>query len=228
MLKEKSKDLKTVAYDSIKELIILNEFKQGKQLKIEELENILRISRTPIREALLKLANESFVRIKPRVGFFVRGITKKEFDELFEIRELVEVFAVKKTVKLITLEGINVLKNLDIKARELIKQIENNGLTKDDISKFLGMEKEFHSYIINNAHNNNLTIFMEKLDDLIARQRMLAIQASFKNVYDSIDEHHNIIEAIKYRDIMLAANLMRSHLVNAKYRLKSYNTFEIS
>jgi DNA-binding GntR family transcriptional regulator len=91
----KPKDFKTWAYESIKDLIINNQFGPGTQLKVEELENSLNISRTPIREALLALQNEGLIEIKSRVGFFVKGITKKEFNDLFEMRELLEVCAIK-------------------------------------------------------------------------------------------------------------------------------------
>jgi DNA-binding GntR family transcriptional regulator len=221
----KPTDLKTWAYNSIKELIVSGQFGSGQQLKIEELEGILNISRTPIREALLSLLHEGLVEVKSRVGFFVRSVTKKEFDDLFEVRELLEVFAVKKTVALISSDEVNRLGLIDKESAAIGKLLKDDNFSPDDAARFLACEIEIHSIIIKNAENDILTDFLERIRDLVSREKAVSVKSP-ENVSMSIKEHHDIIEAIRKKDAALAEKMMRIHINNIKARIESLFNFE--
>ena len=92
----KPKELKDWAYTSIKRDVLSGTYVPGQQLPVEVLAEKMNISRTPIREALIMLEHEGLLSVASRVGFFVRGITKPEMEELFELRELIEGYAAEK------------------------------------------------------------------------------------------------------------------------------------
>ena len=217
MISDKPKDLTSWAYETIKNLIINNKFKNGEKLKIDELSGELAISRTPIREALLRLQSEGFVKAESRVGFFVKGITKEDFDELFEIRELLEVFAVKKAAKHISDEDMKKLEEIDERSRELIEAKE--------MGNFLDYEITIHSLIIKSAKNKNLSGFLESINDLIFREKILSVNF-YENVCQSVDEHHEIIEALKSRNALNAGKAMERHISNVKNRLEQFFNFD--
>jgi len=78
------------AYQSISGWIIRGEMAPGESLTESEVANRLNMSRTPVREALHRLEQDGLVEIKPRVGAFVRSITMKDLQEIFEVREAAE------------------------------------------------------------------------------------------------------------------------------------------
>lgn len=109
---EKPKELKDWAYARIKRDVLTGKYIPGEQLRVEELAETMKISRTPVREALLMLEHESLINVAPRVGFFVKGITKQEIQELFELRELIEGYAAEKAATHLEpkdLEGLEAL-----------------------------------------------------------------------------------------------------------------------
>ena len=93
----KQADLKDSVHSMIKEMILDQDLKPGDQLPVEALALEMKVSRTPVREALLRLENEGLVRAVSRVGFFVQGISKQDLHELFELREITEGYAAGKS-----------------------------------------------------------------------------------------------------------------------------------
>ena len=101
------------------------EIKPGSQVHIEDFIEILQVSRTPIREAFLKLAGEGLIEIRPRVGYFVVDITEQEIRDLFEIREIVESRAAKKAACQLSEQELESMK--DLMERNPKKAVEKRG-----------------------------------------------------------------------------------------------------
>ena len=99
-------------YHYLKEKILNLELKPGQQINIEEFTEKLEVSRTPIREAFLKLASEGLIEVRPRVGYFVVEITEQDIRDLFEIREIIETRATKKASELLTDEELESMQKL--------------------------------------------------------------------------------------------------------------------
>ena len=206
----KPTDLKEWAYRTIKKLIISDELQVGEQLRIEVLSAKLGISRTPIREALLILEREGLVRVASRVGFFVRDLTMQDLRELFELREIIEAYAAEKAVANLSAEDLLHLANIHKESVEAV----NSG----KLDTFLNFEIDFHTIIIKNANNQRLFGVMESLKDLTYRERLLSVR-SIENVKQSLEEHEQILEALKQRNIQKAGECMRLHIRNVKDRL---------
>lgn len=216
MLMERPKDLKTWAYERIKHMIIHNSFNSSIPLKIEELSSQLGISRTPIREALLRLNCEGFVIVRDKIGFFVKTLSERDFEELFEMRELLEVFAVKQLIKNISDEEIKKFVEFDIASRE--------ALAAKSLTDFASREREFQLLIKINAENILLSNFIETLNELIHREKKLFSESS-EDVIISVQEHSNIIQAIKERNTTKAAKAMKYHVQSVKERMRKIFDF---
>jgi DNA-binding GntR family transcriptional regulator len=198
------------AYEQIKEAILKIYFAPGTQLQIESLVSELGISRTPIREALLRLEKDGLVRVVPRVGFFVKEFTHHDLEELYEVREVLESRAVK-----------NAVSNLSDEDLDLIDQILDLSVTAvqaNDVDKFLEVEIQFHNFLTEHSQNAYLISVLESLRDLSYRWRMLSLR-SRESLAISMEEHLNIARATRNKDAELASQLMAEHIRNARQRI---------
>jgi DNA-binding GntR family transcriptional regulator len=205
--------LKDWAYDAIKESILNLRVSPGVQLHIEDLADQMGISRTPIREALLRLESEGLVRAVPRVGFFVTEITRRDLEELFELRALLEGHATERATSFLTEED---LAHIDRLLETSVSAVE-----REDLDKFLETEIALHTLLIERAPNRQLVAMMESLQDLTHRERILSLE-SLENVRESCVEHQRIVEALHQRDGELAGRLMREHICAVRDRMLQF------
>ncbi len=210
---QKPPDLKNWAYERIKRKVLNLEINAGDQLYIETLAEEMGISRTPIREALLKLESEGMVRAASRVGFFVQSITRRDLEELFELREILESYAAEKAAPQIEDQDIERLKELQERAAKAI------GLGKR--FEFMDMEVEIHGLILKKARNERLAKMIDSIGDLIQRERILSLKSD-ANIRESYKEHGQIIEALAEKDAALAGKAMRSHILAVKERILTF------
>ncbi len=213
MQRSKPAALTDWAYEVIKDSILTLKINPGAQLHVDELAEQLNISRTPIREALLRLERDGLLRIVPRVGFFVTEITKRDLEELFELRELLESHAVKKAASALTDDDLARLQRL---------YEENAAATeRGDLDTFLQTEIDLHSFLIERAQNYWLIKMMDSVQNLIHRERVLSLR-SMENVLASVKEHQRILEALLQRDAELAGQRMTEHIHAVKERLLQF------
>jgi len=203
-------NLKDWAYDTIKQLILTFNVEPGEQLHIEDLSKKMNVSRTPIREALLKLESEDLVEANARVGFFVKRITKKDLRELFEIREITESFAARKAAQLI--------KDTDLAWINKLQKEAVTAVKAGNLNEFNEKEIALHAFIIEKSQNQRLLKLVESIKDLTYRQRILALK-SMDNVKKSLTEHQEIITALQNRNSKLAGKSMSNHISAVKNRM---------
>jgi DNA-binding GntR family transcriptional regulator len=203
-------NLKDWAYETIKQLILTYNVEPGEQLHIEDLSKKMKVSRTPIREALLKLESEDLVEANSRVGFFVKEITKKDLLELFEIREITEGFAARKAALLLEDADLAWINKLQKEAVAAVKA--------GDLNKFNEKEIALHTFIIEKSQNQRLLNLVESIKDLTYRQRLLALK-SIDNVKKSLGEHQEVITALQNRNSKSAYKAMSDHISSVKNRM---------
>src|SRR5262245_15567839 len=98
----RTENLSGQVYSQIKTLILGNEILPGQKLHHQELSERLGVSRTPVREALTRLVQEGYVSLLPNRGFTCKEIRLQEADELYQLREALEAFAVEKAIENLT------------------------------------------------------------------------------------------------------------------------------
>src|SRR5512136_2843678 len=91
-------DLTERTYAVLKDRILTRRMEPGARVSVPEVASALGVSRTPVNDALKRLANEGLVEIVPRRGTFVTGLTASDVSELFDIRLLIEAHAVEAIV----------------------------------------------------------------------------------------------------------------------------------
>lgn len=201
------------AYEVIKSQILSLEILPGEQIDIEQFTEKLEVSRTPVREAFLRLASERLIEVQPRVGYFVVDITEQDIRDLFEIREIIETRAARRAAESLTDKELQDLVELISKSKKAISE--------NDIDTYLNNEIAFHKSLQVHMKNQRLINFMNELDDLTYRERVMSISA-VDNIKLTLVEHERIVQALLIRDGDKAAWFMGEHLKNVSDRLVEY------
>ncbi|RKS73155.1 DNA-binding GntR family transcriptional regulator [Actinomadura pelletieri DSM 43383] len=196
--------------DELRERIQRGEFAAGQRLIETDLTTELNVSRGPLREAFGRLAAEGLVTMEPNRGALVRRLTRRDIEELYDVRRVLEGEAAAVAARRID-EG-------DHRAR-LEAALEENARFREtvDLTSYLEHNEEFHNLIMRIAGNELLT-------DLVGRFRRQALGIQLRNlvtaasskarvsVSDSVDEHEQVAKAILAGDAELAERLMREHV----------------
>lgn len=193
-----------VVYRELRHRIITKQFKAGQRLPEVKLAEQLQVSRTPVREALRKLASEGLVVLIPNSGARLVSPTKKEIEDTYEVRAAIEELSVRKAAKKITPLQI-------CKLEETIKDEELIFPTKD-LEAYINVNEIFHKTIAEAAGN---LVLLDYLENILARTFVYMIfYETFFDIKDnpSLDEHKEIVEALKEHNEEKAAKLMHRHI----------------
>src|SRR3989475_13333771 len=127
-----SENLAARVYSQIKNLILCNEYMPGQKLHHQHLSERLGVSRTPVREALTRLVQEGYVTFLPNRGFTCKEIRLQEAEELYDLREALEAFAVEKAIENLTDDGLDDFANkVDRYGEDVQKQFTKERLVYD-------------------------------------------------------------------------------------------------
>jgi DNA-binding GntR family transcriptional regulator len=215
-LNKKTHNLTDIAYDAIKHMIIYNEVEAGEFLSENALAKSLNMSRTPVREALKILASESLVEIHNGVGIFVRNITSREIHELFEVRTALECVAVVTFMNNVKDEEILEIEANWLNVRQRLEKGEN--VKYEYIAE---IDHNFHTLILSRSNNSILFSIMDGIRQRIQRIQALSI-SRYPYHIDSIDQHLNIIKAIKAKDSKEAQRLLTEHILFSESCISQY------
>ena len=141
-------NLEEQVYKIIKDKIIWHEIKMGERIIDKKLAEELGVSRSMVRQVLTTLAKEELLIMVPRNGFYVREITKKEIEEIYEVRKVLEVYAIKRTIPRIS--------DRDIAELEKVFKESKKNLGKNDTESFIKIDIMLHNLIIDNCNNLSL------------------------------------------------------------------------
>lgn len=208
--KSKPAALTDWTYQYLKKSILNLDFRPGQQLHIEDFTEKLEVSRTPVREAFLRLATEGLLDVRPRVGYFVSAISEQDIHDLFEAREIVETRAARQAAIALSDDDLEKIKEI---MQETTKAVKDG-----DYDRFLEFEVKFHEYIKKPMTNKRLIAFVDSLNDLTYRERVLSTRSP-ENVEKTIVEHKCIVDALLKRDSEEAGKCMAQHLENVRERL---------
>ena len=128
----RTENLSGQVYSQIKTLILCNEILPGQKLHHQELSERLGVSRTPVREALTRLVQEGYVSFLPNRGFTCKEIRLQEADELYQLREALEAFAVEKAIENLTEPAFTVLSaKINLYGKDVQKRFTRDRLVYD-------------------------------------------------------------------------------------------------
>lgn len=210
--------LDKLAYQKIKEAILTFQFLPGQNLVEGELAAQLGISKTPVRDALMRLEKEGLVSRQPYKGTFVSDITNQDMVNIFEIRVVLEGLAVKLAAKALTDDDL-------AKMEGLIKK-HDAALQEQDFVKASQINAEFHGIILEKCSNQRLREMLHNLDDHLKRYRLLSIAQGVR-ADKSVPEHRHIVEILRSGDPEKAEEAMKDHLNSAMWDLYDQNFEEL-
>jgi len=197
-------------YTAILEHIINHRIKPGEKLSEKSIAVMLKVSRTPVREALKRLASDGLVDFYPRRGAYAKEITPGDIDELYELRRCLEVHAARRTMG-------NIPENHIHRVTRLIETCHRKKGV-DFIEAELKLDREIHKTINTFCGNNRLKEMLEKLDHLAQFMRILHFNRE-ELVRENFFEHENIWNAMIGRDEKRMIELLEKHLDNRQKRL---------
>jgi DNA-binding GntR family transcriptional regulator len=188
------------AYQRLRDLIVRLEFAPGDVLNEDSLQEQLSIGRTPIREALQRLAREHFVTVIPRRGMFVSGIDVSELSLLFETRTVLEPYA----ARLAAARGDQTLWTA-------MQQALNQATASQTADDLMAIDRTCHELMWRAAGNRFLT---DTLDMLYAQSDRLwhLYLADVADMGEAVDEHATILDALQTGDGDRASDLVYEHI----------------
>lgn len=192
-------------YRVLKTEIIKGSLKPGTKLLEGKIAKQMKVSRTPIREALRELAAEGFVKISPNQGVIVSNASIENIQEVLQIRGVLEGLAARLATKIISEEEIKELEKYQ-------KQMEYY-TNKDNSLAFSEIDAEFHELILNICGNNRLIQIRKNISDQAHRYRIRSLSIPGRLEY-SLKEHQEIFEALKRKDSEQADRLSQKHIEN--------------
>jgi len=207
--KKNYKYLRDFVFDNIQKAIIEKRVKEGKRLTEDYISKSLNVSRTPVREAIYRLASSGMVRIIPHRGFIINRWSLKEIKDVLEVRAVLESLAVELAITSILPEEIEDLKRLLMKME---KSIENDDIKSSDILNTL-----FHEKIILASKNKEIYNVINLIKNKIHNFRIISLYTPKRIRQLSFKEHKIILEAILKKDKKLAKKLIENHI----HRIKS-------
>ena len=202
--------LKGMVYKQVKQYIVSGHLEPKYVYSANQFAEMLGVSRTPVREALLQLSSEGFLSpIKGR-GFQIKELTIQEIKDFFETRQIIETYVVEHLVDEINKDD---LEELD-KCMELMKEQADS----QDYNSFIEADKEFHMQLFIRYNNCFLIHTMEHLRNLIS---MFACKAISKHgrVEQVLREHQAIAQALHRKDKDGAIAAIVTHLKNTEKTL---------
>ncbi|MBI4526557.1 MAG: GntR family transcriptional regulator [Deltaproteobacteria bacterium] len=206
-MKSKSKDLTGQACRLIKEMILCYELRPEQKLEHQALADRLEMSRTPVREALGRLTEEGFVTRVPHKGYFVPEITEAEAEELFELRECLEIYSVERAIKNCTEADLTELRTILGSYKEAISQ----GVSRQ---MFL-VDENFHYKIAEIGGGSLLKRLLTTIFEKIIMKRTMEGISPLSGL-ESYRRHLRIFKAIESRDIREARTQTRAHVQAGK------------
>ena len=209
----KNRNLKERVYNSIKASILDFRLLPGVKLSDKQIAQEMGISRTPVREALVRLSEQGLVETHPNRGVTVKSFTVSEIDNLYTLREALEVLAVRQAIPKLDSERIEALRKPTDRFLSLLKS--------NNLIRLIDSDEAFHDLISTYSENRPLINFLRSLHDQIR------IARRYDHLYGdnpqmTHEEHLQILELMARKETSKAMRAMSAHIVRAKKNILSF------
>lgn len=195
------------AYLAVRHAIRHLQLAPGQTVLEGTLAEILGMSRTPVREALVRLEMEGWVRLIPRRGFTVAPIVADDLQQIYEVVEALDGIAGRLAAGRVTSEELHQL--------EILVDEQQKALDNDDLLAWTDLDDQFHNYIVDLAKNPRLRGIMDSQTDQLYRARLYTIQYRPKPTRSMI-EHQAILAVMKAGEPEAARTMLQSHRYRAR------------
>lgn len=204
------------AYQFIKGKILDGTYMPSQKLTEIELSEIIGVSRSTVKKALLKLEQENLVNIESNKGAFIKSFTLEEVMNYLEIREVLEGVVARTAVKNINETELEKMKGI---LAMMGDHLENNRF-----DSYSSLNKEFHNIIYQASKNIQAVEMIGIIKNQLLRYHFRTILVPGRNI-SSYEEHQNIFKAFKERDEIAAEKYIRIHIANVRETVEKNFTY---
>ncbi|NEU31440.1 GntR family transcriptional regulator [bacterium LRH843] len=205
----KALTITSAVYERLKSDILSGKYKPGQHMLEKELCEELEVSRTPIRDALIRLEQEGLVVSKPHKGVYVRKLTQRNIQDYYQTRAVLEGLGAELAARNITSENEKELIRILEEMKQTLKEEKGNGY-----KKIISVNDQFHNYVFQLAGNEVLDKMRKTLAHPIALIRITSWINEARTL-EVLKEHEQIINAIIKKDEKKAKEYAEAHIYNA-------------
>ena len=210
-------NMEDIAYDKLKNAIIKRYIKQGSKLVESSLAEQIGVSRTPVRSAIKRLVYEGFASFIPNRGAFVIKPTEEEIRKAFAVRAQLEKMGAGLAAARISKPNVDELNRLIIQ--------EQTTFESRDLDQYYVINDALHLLVAETSGNEILVHYIHELMSKTKVYLILYDPFFQMQVNPSIDEHQNLVWALKQQDPLLAESMMEKHLQSALEGMDFHNVF---
>lgn len=192
-------------YRLLKNQISKGFIEAGEKLYENKIAEELNVSRTPVREALKKLAIEGFLKVSPNKSMVVADISFNDLKQVLQVREVLEGLAARIATDVVNKEDITELENITQNMEYAVK--------KNDLALFCKFDDEFHALILNVCGNKYIIKTLDGLENIFYRFRVKSLSIPGR-MNSSFHEHIDILNAFKESDSLNSERLTKRHIHN--------------
>lgn len=202
-----TRPIREIVLHEIRNAIFEGKLNQGDRLIENHIAERMGVSRTPVREALRQLEIEGLAVNVPRKGTLVKGISKEDAIEIYDIREVLEGLVSRLACLHIT--------RLEIRRLNEIISIMEESIKNSNNSEYIKAHNEYNQILLNASKNKRLIERLETIYDYLKSLRRISLMTNERRE-EAIKEHKDIVKAIEIGDEELAEKVARIHVYNAK------------
>lgn len=197
----KKTKLSEQVYEKLKAKIISLEFQPGEALQERILAEALEVSRTPVREALLQLAQEGWVDLNARRSILVKDVSMEDIDEIFEVRKIIEQFALREIFE----------RKLNRKlAGELDLIVQEMKAAKDDSLAFSKEDLRYHEAFVSILENSRLERIWVNIAEEMVRLGMLSTRKDSVQMDVVLEKHLLLVDRLWNNEQEKASEMVRA------------------
>ncbi len=206
------RSLRGKVFEKLREDILSGVYKEKEELREVSVGEELGVSRTPVREALRKLELEGLVRIIPNKGAYVTGITQEDVRDIYKIRSILEGLCARWATEHITEEQLTELEEILLLSEFHLKK-------KDACAEQVSvLDGRFHKVLYEASNSRIMEHVLSDFHKYVKMARRMSV-GSKNRAEKSIQEHKEILEAIKKKDADMAEQLANRHIMNVMANL---------
>lgn len=197
----------SIAYSRIRALILSGDLASGARVTVRPLADLLQLSPTPIRAALVALERQGLLEVRAHRGYFVPTLGREDMLEVYEIREAVDSIASRRLAHSSSRETtVSVLDDLVAQQRRCVQ----NG----DLDAYGELDVVFHRTIWHGSGNRRLVSVADNLLGQVRIGNNISARAPGR-LPRALDEHSRIVEALRRGDAQAAEDTTRDHVRQA-------------
>jgi DNA-binding GntR family transcriptional regulator len=204
--------LTSAVAEKLRDQIIRGEIPEGAQLRQDVIAAQYQVSRIPVREALRQLDAEGLITIVPNRGAIVPELSPDDIEELFAIRALLEPEVLKHSIPRLSAADL-------AHADEILNRYVKELRREDHISSWGRLNWQFHSTLYSRAERPHFMAIIRNVNHKGERYTRLQLYLTH-GVKRANEEHHEILELCRKREIASACKLLRQHIQHAGLSLK--------